>query len=100
MRITTSLGTGLDPRRRQDANGRERSAETLPAVVQPVRSTEKRLATSTRPAATLVAQLVAGVEDVPEMRLRRRADPDLGAARYRAVAKLGPAGPSSKTKLI
>ncbi len=101
MRITGSLGSGLDPRRHDGkADAREQPGQTLPAVVRPAHRVEKRIAPRVRPAATLVAQLVAGVEDVPEMRLRRRADPGVGAERYRAMAELGPQAPRAKTKLI
>jgi hypothetical protein len=39
-----------------------------------------------RPDVAFLAQLLAARHDMPAQRQRRRADPDIAAARYRAVA--------------
>jgi hypothetical protein len=101
VRIAGSLGSSLDPQRRDEkSDARQRPAETLPVAVRPAPESDRRIAPSAKPAATVVAQLVAGIEDVPEMRARRRAEPGLGASRYRTMAGLGPAAVKRKLKTI
>jgi hypothetical protein len=101
VRIAGSVGSGFDPRRRDEKpDAREEPRQTLPVPVRPVRDSGPRIAPNVRPAATVVAQLVAGIEDVPEMRARRRADPGLGTSSYRTIATLAPAALKRKLRTI
>ena len=57
-------------------------------------------APSTRPAAALVAQLLAQAEDMPATRARRRLEPAAGAEIYRAMAGFGPAVAPRATRSV
>jgi len=94
MRITATSGPVIDSNRRdQSAPTTTRTESAAPvstSALVPVRTgvrTTERLA-SGRPVAALLAQLVAGTQNLPVSRARRRADPGDGARLYRAVAGL------------
>jgi hypothetical protein len=53
-----------------------------------------------RPLSALIAQLVAGAENLPTARLRRRADPAESAGLYRAVARLAPEASAAPRRII
>jgi hypothetical protein len=93
MRISASVGSGCD-RPRPDINQPVDSEETrrtsLPALVPEATRSAAAPAVIIRPVATLLAQLVAGAENLPASRVRRRADPQTGADTYRATAELAP----------
>jgi hypothetical protein len=94
MRVSASFGTELNRSGPHPAIGGPREPceaqkASLPAVVPAVddrRADDVRQ--RIRPAATLIAQLVATAEDLPSARARRRADPRASAERYRAVEEL------------
>jgi len=94
MRITATSGPVIDSNRRnQSAPATTRtesaapvSANALVPVRTGVRATDQLA--SGRPAAALLAQLVAGAQNLPVSRARRRTDPGDGARLYRAVAEL------------
>jgi hypothetical protein len=50
--------------------------------------------------AQFLAQLVAGIEDMPATRVRRRADPETAIASYRSTAALAPEPPHIKIRSI
>ena len=64
-------------------------APTVVAPVEPVRGAASGRDASSRPAPTLVAQLLAARENLPQARCLRRAEPADAAAAYRAAATLG-----------
>ncbi|MCC6949540.1 MAG: hypothetical protein IT539_17425 [Bradyrhizobiaceae bacterium] len=94
MRISASLSTGVGLHRRDTAAGEAHEAAnaakpSLPAVV-PVPHDRRATASvhRVRPAAALIAQLVAGAENLPVARTRRRADPQSTAKLYRTMSEL------------
>jgi hypothetical protein len=91
MRISGSSPSGADWPRRESAVP-ARAAAQLPALVPIANrdSTSAQWTPAARPLSALVAQLVAGAENLPVARARRRADPAESAAIYRAVASLAP----------
>jgi len=95
MRISASTGAGLGLGPRNAAAGSGSNAiepvrRALPALVpQPDRFRDSDPDRRVRAVATLLAQLVAGAEDLPATRAKRRADPESGAECYRAIARLG-----------
>lgn len=107
MQIATSQSAGLDLGRRHNALLAPKPAveplhAALPAVVpgpMPARNSPP-MAIRNRPVTALLAQLIAGAEDMPASRARRRADPNAGVEAYRAVASLGPARPQGKSRFI
>jgi hypothetical protein len=93
MRIPESLGARLQPtgrHRAEPAPAQEPIRPGLPALL-PGHVSERGAALRTRPQAPLLAQLVATVENLPDARARRRADPAIGIACYQAMAALKPA---------
>ena len=105
MQVHASPNAGLDLRRRQNAPSAPRAAGQalppgLPAVIPADNRPSLAPARSNRPVSALIAQLIAGAEDMPLARARRRADPAIGAESYRAVAGLGPALPHKKSRLV
>lgn len=99
MRVTASLHTGLDtsPRRRNpEDSGRQDPPRpaSLPAVIPSAdRAVRDSAPSRVRPPSPLLAQLVAGSENLPVARMRRRADPGTTAELYRSVAAGGPLRP-------
>jgi len=93
MRISASIGGGFE-RPRHDIDRSVDSEETrrtsLPALVPGANRSAAASTATVRPAATLLAQLVAGAENLPISRIRRRADPQAGADTYRATAERAP----------
>ena len=94
MRISTNPGTAIDPNRSHHSARAPVTAEAkalasdcalVPVAVD--RRFSKRSASS-RPAAAVLAQLMASAQNFPATRARRRADPGEGAKLYRAVASL------------
>jgi hypothetical protein len=105
MRISPNLGTGIDPARRKPASVPEQAVApartTLPAVVPGAdRNDDWAPSKQGRPVTALLAQLVAGAEDLPATRMRRRADPGPSTELYRAVSGLGPAAVHHTVKMI
>ncbi|MEX2129133.1 MAG: hypothetical protein WD871_12955 [Xanthobacteraceae bacterium] len=105
MRISASFGTGVDPTRRDTVLVPKKAEEplraSLPAVVPaPDRPSDIAAPKHVRPVAALLAQLVAGAEDLPATRIRRRADPGQSAQLYRAIDRLGPAAPHHAVKMV
>lgn len=93
MRIAASLGAGLGFYRQDTGSGETRQAAdaakpALPAVPTPHDCRTVTSAYRVRPAATLVAQLVAGADNLPAARARRRADPQSAAKLYQAMSEL------------
>lgn len=67
----------------------------LPAVIPTNRPEHtSRPSLNTRPTAALLAQILAGTEDLPGARAKRRIDPAEGLQIYRSIAGLGMAAPS------
>jgi hypothetical protein len=105
MRISASLGTGIDPARREPTFVPESAVApartTLPAVVPAAdRNDDCAPSKQGRPVTALLAQLVAAAEDLPATRMRRRADPGQSTELYRAVSGLGPAAVRHTVKMI
>ena len=103
MRISTSASSGFQPPRREPCDSARACAAPvralLPAIVPPAEHAAPADAPQrTRPAAALLAQLVAANEDLPVSRVRRRADPAAGVRIYRTIADLAPksAQPASR----
>lgn len=93
MRISASVGSGFDRPRHdvdQSVDSEEARRTSLPALIPEANRSAAASAAIVRPAATLLAQLVAGAENLPTSRVRRRADPQTGADTYRANAELAP----------
>jgi hypothetical protein len=61
-------------------------------TVDPVRPSERPLTPTRRPSAAFLAHLIASARNVPQMRERRRAEPDEAAAVYAARPAAAPAG--------
>lgn len=95
MRISASTGTGLGlGPRNAEAGARGNAGEPVRAGLPALVPQEGQFRDSdpdrrVRAVATLLAQLVAGAEDLPATRVKRRADPQSGAECYRAMASLG-----------
>jgi hypothetical protein len=105
MRIAASEHTGLAFGRRQNALIAPETAAApvrsgLPAVVRHRASESRALAPRHRPVSALIAQLIAGAEDLPSSRVRRRADPGVGMDAYQAAARLGPVPLPGKSRFI
>ena len=106
MRISASTGTGLGlGPRNAAAEPRGNAGEPLRAALPALVPQEGRFRDSdpdrrVRAVATLLAQLVAGAEDLPATRVKRRADPESGAECYRAIARLGAAKAPAKVRVI
>ncbi len=97
MRIAATSGSTIDSNRRNHSAIATAGIEPAPpasaCALVPVRTgvhASERPA-SGRPSAALLAQLVAGAQNLPTSRARRRADPGDGARLYRAVADLNAA---------
>jgi hypothetical protein len=93
MRISASLGSALDRAGRGSdpaITPDETARVSLPVLVPESARAELAATRNIRPAATLLAQLVAGAENLPTSRARRRADPQSSAGAYRTIADLGP----------
>jgi hypothetical protein len=73
--------------------------EALPARLSDDRA-DRLTPPRVRSAAPLVAQLLAGVADLPAARARRRAEPAQTAELYRSVGSLRPAVPRRITRTI
>jgi hypothetical protein len=105
MQLVASQSAGLGFERRHTALvATESAAEpvrtALPAII-PTRAPESRTPTTrNRTLSALIAQLIAGAEDMPSSRVRRRADPGAGMNAYQAVARLGPAPLPARSRLI
>ena len=105
MQIAASQNTNLDLGRRHNALLAPKPADellraALPAVVPGQACNSAPVATRNRPVAALLAQLIAGAEDMPSSRVRRRADPGAGVDAYRAVSGLGSVLPQTKSRFI
>lgn len=105
MQIAASQSTGLDLGRRHNALLAPKPADellraALPAVVPGQARNNAPVATRNRPVPAFLAQLIAGAEDMPNSRVRRRADPGASVDAYRAVSGLGPALPQAKSRCI
>jgi hypothetical protein len=93
MRISASVGSGCDrprPDINQSVDSQAARGASLPALVPKATRSATAHAVIVRPVATLLAQLVAGAENLPASRVRRRTDPQTGADTYRATAELAP----------
>jgi hypothetical protein len=93
MRVSGKHGNGLDCGRRNAAPAPQRDEPQralLPAVVSSTPRVSTAAAPGARPSATLLAQLVATVEQLPIARARRRADAQASAEVYRSIANLAP----------
>jgi hypothetical protein len=79
----------------------EQAGSCLPAVI-PVARTDNAAPPQcrTRPVATLLAQLVAGAQDLPATRARRRADAAEGALLYRTGTLLQAPGRRGLTRIV
>jgi len=106
MRISSSTSTGLSLHPRDTGAGARREAEppiraALPAlIVQPGLQHGTDHSARVRAQAQFLAQLVAGIEDMPATRLRRRADPETVIDCYRAVAGLAAQPPHARIRQI
>ena len=104
MQIAASQSTGLELGRRRNALVPKAADESLhaalPAVVPGQARDSAPLATRNRPVTALLAQLIAGAEDMPASRARRRADPGASVDAYRAVSGLGPALPLARSRFV
>lgn len=106
MRITAQITAGPGPARhhgppaaaRENAGAAPRAA--LPAVIAEPRRDNPAAPRPTRPVTALLAQILAGAEDMPASRARRRADPAAGADAYRTMAGLGPDRPLRDVRSI
>jgi hypothetical protein len=105
MRITANSRTAFDTAFRARRSVYQK-ADTAPSAgssltVRPVTATSSpEAATSARPLAAFLAQLIAKAQDLPVSRERRRADPAEGASVYRAVAGLGRPDQSKNIRVI
>jgi hypothetical protein len=105
MQLVASQSAGLGFERRHTALvATESAAEpvrtALPAII-PTRAPESRTPTTrNRPLSALIAQLIAGAEDMPSSRIRRRADPAAGMDAYQTAARLGRAPLPARSRLI
>lgn len=96
MKIAASSGasTGLSRQKpsRTAYEAPERPRSSLPAVI-PATRTERADTPSPRfrPSAALLVQILAGAEDMPAVRAKRRIDPVEGSGIYRSIAELAPA---------
>jgi len=94
MRIAASTSTGLNLHPRgAGADARDTTEPpvrtTLPAVIaRPDNSLDTDRSASSRSNASFLAQLVAGAEDLPTSRVRRRADPATAIGCYLEIAGL------------
>jgi hypothetical protein len=104
MRIIARRSSDLDLGRHRYAHPAPKPEETvragLPALVPGAERSNTLATAKNRPVTALIAQLVAGAEDLPASRARRRAEPSIGADAYRMVAGLGPALPRATSRLI
>jgi hypothetical protein len=105
MQIAASQSTGLDPGRRHNALLAPKAAdESLRAALPAVLPGHARISTPVpprnRPLTALLAQLIAGAQDMPNSRVRRRADPGTSVDAYRVVSRLGPALPQARSRFI
>jgi len=104
MQIAASQSTGLDLGRRHNALLAPKADEllrtALPTIVPGQVRNSAPVAPRNRPVTALLAQLIAGAEDMPNSRVRRRADPGASVDAYRAVSGLGPALPQAKSRFI
>jgi hypothetical protein len=106
MRIAATFGPVIDSNRRNHSAPATTNTEPArPAPVcalVPVRTGTHATGqtASGRPAAALLAQLVAGAQNLPASRARRRADPGDGARLYRAVADLDAASQPRTLRLV
>lgn len=105
MRITASNGasTGLSREKpsRTAYGAPEQPRASLPAVI-PANRVERAETPhpNARPSAALLAQILAGAEDMPSARSRRRIDPAAGTGIYRSIADLGAHAPSRRDRAI
>jgi hypothetical protein len=90
MQISASLGSGLDRATRDPDTTIVSKETTLPAIIPDSARVRVTAPRGARPAATLLAQLVSTVENLPTSRARCRVDPKSGASAYQAVAGLSP----------
>jgi hypothetical protein len=93
MQISASLGSGLDRATRDPDTtivSKETTRASLPAIIPDSARVRVTAPRGARPAATLLAQLVSTVENLPTSRARCRVDPKSGASAYQAVAGLSP----------
>jgi hypothetical protein len=105
MRISATHGTAIDPERGHHSAHAQVKAEAeapasdsaLVSVAVDRRFSER--SASSRPLATLLAQLMANAQNFPTTRARRRADPGEGARIYRAAASLD-AAPRPHTRRV
>jgi hypothetical protein len=94
MRISASTSSGFNLHPRDTGAGAREHAEqpvraALPAVVVEQGNFQSaEHGTRARTHAQFLAQLVAGIEDMPTTRIRRRADPETAIASYRSTAAL------------
>jgi hypothetical protein len=100
MRISESTENGVDFLRcGSDSAPTDIAPVRLPALVKfAIRDSDPP--PRTRPLCALIAQLVAGAENLPSARLRRRADPAESAGHYRAIARLAPEAPTTPRRVI
>lgn len=95
MQIGTQYGANSTLTREKRPQAEQSAAASpvragLPAVIEPRREARSDTPSVTcRPVAALIAQIVAGQEDILGTRARRRIDPVEGSNAYRSVADLG-----------
>jgi hypothetical protein len=106
MRISASTSNCLNLHPRNAGAGARDKSETpiraaLPAVITPPdRPQEPDHGMRHRVNAPFLAQLVAGIEDMPTTRVRRRADAAIANECYRGIAGLAGGHPHARIRLI
>ena len=75
-------------------DGPDRPAAQAQLPVIAIAPAEERSRASSRPAATFLAHLIATEAQMPQTRVRRRAEPDVAAATYACASRVsgGPIG--------
>jgi hypothetical protein len=105
MRVTanseTALNTAFLARRSIYQKADEAPSGGTSLTVRPVTAASSpEAATTARPLAAFLAQLIAKAQDLPVSRERRRADPAEGARVYRAAAGLGRPNESKNVRVV
>ena len=105
MRVTANSGTALNTaflaRRSVYQKADEAPDGSTSLTVRPVTAASSaKAATTARPLAAFLAQLIAKAQDLPASREWRRADPAEGARIYRAAAGLGRLNESKNIRVV
>lgn len=103
MRVTASIGAGIEGRSKRSANAiNAAEADSLPnlpmviAQARPAKEQSRRIL----PLASILAQLAAHAGDHPTTRARRRADPMEGANLYGMAASVSAPAKKNTIKIV